>query len=119
MILPEEDMPFFADGRPVDIVLNPLGVPSRMNIGQIMETHLGWGAKELGRQLAELVDSGKAMQVVRDEVKDVFNSPEISKAVDEMDDEEFAASVRKLRKGITTRTPVFDGATEDEIWRCV
>ena len=115
-ILPEEDMPFFADGRPVDIVLNPLGVPSRMNIGQIMETHLGWGAKELGRQLAELVDSGKAMQVVRDEVKDVFNSPEISKAVDEMDDEEFAASVRKLRKGITTRTPVFDGATEDEIW---
>ena len=116
MILPEEDMPFFADGRPVDIVLNPLGVPSRMNIGQIMETHLGWGAKELGRQLAELVDSGKAMQVVRDEVKDVFNSPEISKAVDEMDDEEFAASVRKLRKGITTRTPVFDGATEDEIW---
>ena len=116
MILPEEDMPFFADGRPVDIVLNPLGVPSRMNIGQIMETHLGWGAKELGRQLAELVDSGNAMQVVRDEVKDVFNSPEISKAVDEMDDEEFAASVRKLRKGITTRTPVFDGATEDEIW---
>ena len=62
-ILPEEDMPFFADGRPVDIVLNPLGVPSRMNIGQIMETHLGWGAKELGRQLAELVDSGAAMQV--------------------------------------------------------
>jgi len=74
-ILPEEDMPFFADGRPVDIVLNPLGVPSRMNIGQIMETHLGWGAKELGRQLAELVDSGAAMQVVREELKGVYNSP--------------------------------------------
>ncbi len=116
MILPEEDMPFFADGRPVDIVLNPLGVPSRMNIGQIMETHLGWGAKELGRQLAKLVESGTAMQVVRDDVKIAFNSPEISKLVDSMDDEEFAASVRKLRKGITTRTPVFDGATEEEIW---
>ena len=115
-ILPEEDMPYFADGRPVDIVLNPLGVPSRMNIGQIMETHLGWGAKELGRQLAKLVESGTAMQVVRDDVKSAFNSPEISKLVDSMDDEEFAASVRKLRKGITTRTPVFDGATEEEIW---
>ena len=87
-----------------------------MNIGQIMETPLGWGAKELGRQLAELVDSGAAMKVVRDEVKEVFNSPDIDKLVDDMDDEEFAASVKKLRKGITTRTPVFDGATEDEIW---
>ncbi|MCR5561880.1 MAG: DNA-directed RNA polymerase subunit beta [Desulfovibrio sp.] len=115
-ILPEEDMPFFADGRPVDIVLNPLGVPSRMNIGQIMETHLGWGAKELGRQLAELVDSGAALQVVRDDVKDIFASEEISKLVDDMDDEEFIASVRKLRKGIVTKTPVFDSATEEEIW---
>ncbi len=116
MILPEEDMPFFEDGRPVDIVLNPLGVPSRMNIGQIMETHLGWGAKELGRQLAALVDSGKAMQVVRDEVKDVFQSEDISALVDSMDDEEFADAVRRLKTGIITRTPVFDGATEEEIW---
>ena len=115
-ILPEEDMPFFADGRPVDIVLNPLGVPSRMNIGQIMETHLGWGAKELGRQLAELVDSGVAVQVLRDEVKDIFNSEDISTLVDGMDDEEFVASVKKLRNGIVTQTPVFDGATEAEIW---
>ena len=115
-ILPEEDMPFFADGRPVDIVLNPLGVPSRMNIGQIMETHLGWGAKELGRQLAELVDSGAAMQVVREELKGVYNSPEISSLVDAMSDEEFKASVLKLRNGIVTKTPVFDGATEEEIW---
>jgi len=115
-ILPEEDMPFFADGRPVDVVLNPLGVPSRMNIGQIMETHLGWAAKELGRQLAEMVDSGVAMRVLRDEVKDVYNSPEINEAVDAMDDEEFRQSVLKLRSGILTRTPVFDGASEDEIW---
>lgn len=86
-----------------------------MNIGQIMETHLGWGAKELGRQLAELLDSGAALQVVRDEVKDVFDSPAISELVDKMDDEEFIASVKKLRNGIVTKTPVFDGATEEEI----
>ncbi len=115
-ILPEEDMPFFADGRPVDIVLNPLGVPSRMNIGQIMETHLGWGAKELGRQLADLIDSGAALKQTRKEVKEVFNSPEVSALVDGMSDEEFADSVRKLRKGIATRTPVFDSASEEEIW---
>lgn len=115
-ILPEEDMPFFADGRPVDIVLNPLGVPSRMNIGQIMETHLGWGAKELGRQLAELVDSGVGLDMTRERVKKAFKSEEISKLVDEMDDDEFIASVRRLRDGITTRTPVFDSATEEDIW---
>ena len=92
-ILPEEDMPFFADGRPVDIVLNPLGVPSRMNIGQIMEVHLGWAARELGRQLAEMVDKGTALQSVRDEVKDIFASPEIAAEVDGMDDEEFRKSV--------------------------
>ena len=115
-ILPLEDMPFMADGTPLQIVLNPLGVPSRMNIGQIMETHLGWGAKELGRQLAELLDSGAAMQVLRREVKDVFGSEEVSALVDGMDDEEFVASVKKLRNGIVTKTPVFDSATEDEIW---
>ena len=116
MILPQEDMPFFADGRPVDIVLNPLGVPSRMNIGQILETHLGWGAKELGRQLAGMIESGQAMQVVRDEVKNIFASEDISKMVDEMDDETLRVAVRKLKTGIITRTPVFDGATEEEIW---
>ncbi|MDR2055527.1 MAG: DNA-directed RNA polymerase subunit beta [Desulfovibrio sp.] len=115
-ILPEEDMPFFADGRPVDIVLNPLGVPSRMNIGQIMETHLGWGAKELGRQLAGLVDSGAALQAVRKEVKDVFASGDISALVDSMNDEDFVSAVKKLKNGIVAKTPVFDGATEDEIW---
>ena len=87
-----------------------------MNIGQIMETHLGWGAKELGRQLAALVDSGAALDVTRQEVKSVFNSPEISELVDSMDDEEFVESVKKLKNGIVTRTPVFDSATEEEIW---
>lgn len=115
-ILPEEDMPFFADGRPVDIVLNPLGVPSRMNIGQIMEVHLGWAAKELGRQLAGMVDSGSMLDTVRAEVKDIFGSPEIAAEVDQMDDEVFRKSVLKLKDGIITYTPVFDGAEESEIW---
>ncbi|GHV53790.1 DNA-directed RNA polymerase subunit beta [Deltaproteobacteria bacterium] len=115
-ILPVEDMPFFADGRPVDIVLNPLGVPSRMNIGQIMETHLGWAAKELGRQLSALVSSGAALAEVRKEVKRVFDTPATSKLIDELSDEELVESVKALKPGIITKTPVFDGATEEEIW---
>jgi DNA-directed RNA polymerase subunit beta len=115
-ILPEEDMPFFKDGRPVDIVLNPLGVPSRMNIGQIMETHLGWAAKELGRQLAELVDSGAVIKLVRENVKKVFDSDAVSGMADEMDDEALIKAVKGLRGGITAKTPVFDGATEEELW---
>jgi DNA-directed RNA polymerase subunit beta len=115
-ILPEEDMPFFKDGRPVDVVLNPLGVPSRMNIGQIMETHLGWAAKELGRQLAELVDSGVAAKLVRENVKNVFGSDDISDMIDGMDDESLINAVTGLRNGIITKTPVFDGATEEELW---
>ncbi len=119
-ILPEEDMPFFADGRPVDIVLNPLGVPSRMNIGQILETHLGWAAKELGIQLANMIDSGTALDTVRKEVKDIFSTEmkdlDIDALVDGMDDETFKNAVRELRKGIVTKTPVFDGAREEQIW---
>lgn len=115
-ILPVEDMPFFTDGTPVDIVLNPLGVPSRMNIGQIMETHLGWAAKELGTQLATMLDSGAAMKALRDEVKSVFDSPVINELVDGMDDEDLKDAVGKLRSGIIAKTPVFDGATEDELW---
>lgn len=113
-ILPEEDMPFFADGTPMDIVLNPLGVPSRMNIGQIMETHLGWAAKELGKQLAELVDSGAADEVLRNQAKDVF--PDMAEFIDSMDSEELKASLLDLRKGFVCKTPVFDGASEEHIW---
>ncbi len=115
-ILPVEDMPFFANGTPVDIVLNPLGVPSRMNIGQIMETHLGWAAKEMGRQLGEMAASGAALAPLRKQVKQVFDSPETSALVDQLSDEDFVKAVKSLRDGIVTKTPVFDGATEDEIW---
>ncbi|WP_028573677.1 DNA-directed RNA polymerase subunit beta [Desulfonatronovibrio hydrogenovorans] len=115
-ILPEEDMPFFADGTPVDIVLNPLGVPSRMNIGQIMETHLGWAAKELGRQLASMVDSGIDVKMLRKEISQIFDSPEIDSLAETLDDQAFVEAVKELRSGIITKTPVFDGAEEDHIW---
>ncbi len=115
-ILPEEDMPFFADGTPVDVVLNPLGVPSRMNIGQIMETHLGWASKELGRQIAAMIEKGDDLAPVRKEVKEIYASSEIDELVDGMSDEEFVTAARKLREGIVMKTPVFDGAHEDEIW---
>ncbi len=115
-ILPEEDMPFFKDGTPVDIVLNPLGVPSRMNIGQIMETHLGWALKELGEELAEMARKVVDIEALRKKVKEVFGSKEIDEIIDEMDDEEFLEEVRALRSGIKSKTPVFDGALEEEIW---
>ena len=115
-ILPEEDMPFFDDGTPIDIVLSPLGVPSRMNIGQIMETHLGWAARELGRQLGRMLEEGVDVEVLRKEVDEIFSSPDISRLAKEMDDESFVSAVRELEPGILTKTPVFDGAKEEEIW---
>jgi DNA-directed RNA polymerase subunit beta len=87
-----------------------------MNIGQIMETHLGWAAKELGSQLATMLDSGAAMQALRDEVKSVFDSEIINEVVDSLDDDSLKEAVSKLRSGIIAKTPVFDGATEDELW---
>jgi len=115
-ILPEEDMPFFADGTPMDIVLNPLGVPSRMNIGQIMETHLGWAARELGAQMNALIENGEAMKQVRKELNDVFSAKETVELIKSLDDEELSLAVKNLRHGIITKTPVFDGASEEEIW---
>ncbi|EPR43744.1 DNA-directed RNA polymerase subunit beta [Desulfovibrio sp. X2] len=115
-ILPIQDMPYFADGTPVDIVLNPLGVPSRMNIGQIMETHLGWAARELGHQLMALIESNAAMNVLRDEIKDIYNDKETVALVDSMSDEEIVEAIKSMQDGIVCKTPVFDGATEDEIW---
>lgn len=115
-ILPEEDMPFFKDGTPVDIVLNPLGVPSRMNIGQIMETHLGWAAKELGTYLNDMAQQDMKTSKLREEVKNVFHSQEVSEKVDKMRDDEFLEEVQELSQGIKTKNPVFDGAREEEIW---
>ncbi len=115
-ILPVEDMPFFEDGTPVDIVLNPLGVPSRMNIGQIMETHLGWAAREIGRQLNAMISSGAPMKELRQDMKRVFDSKEIDTLLDELSDEELVEAIKAHKQGIITKTPVFDGATEEELW---
>lgn len=115
-ILPYEDLPFFADGRQVDIVLNPLGVPSRMNIGQIMETHLGWAAAELGYQMAELLDQGAHVDALREDLRGIFDAKDMQELINGMDNEDLVETVRRMRGGIVTRTPVFDGANEDEIW---
>jgi DNA-directed RNA polymerase subunit beta len=121
-ILPEEDLPYLADGTPVDIVLNPLGVPSRMNVGQILETHLGWAAHGLGRQVAELYDQlgerGAAeVGAIRTRLKEVYADEEISRLIDGLADESVLSLAENVRQGIHVATAVFDGAKEDEIRR--
>ena len=114
-IVPQEDMPFLADGTPVDIVLNPLGVPSRMNVGQILETHLGWACAGLGRQVGETVNaymrSGDA-QPLRTKLIDIYGSDEVVK---DLDDASLAEMGENLRRGVPIATPVFDGAREKDI----
>jgi DNA-directed RNA polymerase subunit beta len=113
-ILPEEDMPYFEDGTPVDIVLNPLGVPSRMNVGQIMETHLGWAGRELGRQIGELVDRFSREKLTR-KMKKILGERDYRRYVDGLDDDDLTELARRSAKGVHVATPVFDGAAEDEI----
>jgi DNA-directed RNA polymerase subunit beta len=117
-ILPEEDMPYLPDGTPVDIVLNPLGVPSRMNVGQILETHLGWASLELGRQLeAELRSDGKAgIESVRRKLKDIYATKESAELMDQLADEDIQKLIAKAARGVHVASPVFDGATEEEIF---
>jgi DNA-directed RNA polymerase subunit beta len=114
-ILPEEDMPYMPDGTPVDFVLNPLGVPSRMNVGQILETHLGWAARGLGRKIAELVDAHTGPEAVRKDLKRYYDNQSISRLLDELEPEQVTEFAGRLRGGIHLSSPVFDGAHEDEI----
>ncbi|MDI6725539.1 MAG: DNA-directed RNA polymerase subunit beta [Smithellaceae bacterium] len=114
-ILPEEDMPYFIDGTPVDIVLNPLGVPSRMNVGQLLETHLGWAAKGLGDQLQALMDKNYEPAVLRKTLKNIYQTPEFDAFVDAGTDDEIRRFAGRLKKGIPIASPVFDGASENEI----
>jgi len=115
-ILPEEDMPRLADGTPVDIVLNPLGVPSRMNVGQILETHLGWAALELGRKLYDEAHDGGSASHVRKRLRELYPDREYQEFVDGLDDAQVVRLATKARDGIHTASPVFDGAREDEIF---
>ncbi len=113
-ICPIEDMPYMADGRPADICLNPLGVPSRMNIGQILEVHLGWAAKGLGWRIGEMLKTEQARQI-REFLNKVYNSTGKKEDLDSLNDEELMALARNLANGVPFATPVFDGATEEQI----
>ncbi len=113
-ILPEEDMPYFADGTPVDIVLNPLGVPSRMNVGQVLECHLGMAAKKLGEQLQQLAERLE-LKAVKSKLKSIYSKDEYNEMTKGHSDEELLDMARKSIGGIHIATPVFDGAAESEI----
>jgi DNA-directed RNA polymerase subunit beta len=114
-ILPEEDMPYFSDGTTVDIVLNPLGVPSRMNVGQILETHLGWAAKTIGEKLNELLEKKFNLNDVKNELKKTYSSPDFDKFLEEASADEIKNFVRRLKKGLLVASPVFDGCPERQI----
>jgi DNA-directed RNA polymerase subunit beta len=114
-IVPDEDMPYMPDGTPVEIVLNPLGVPSRMNVGQILETHLGWAGKELGNSLKRLLSKEVRAEALRRWFKEVFTETAIYKSIAKLDDDELLEMAEGFRDGIPFATPVFDGAREPEI----
>ncbi|MGC6419204.1 MAG: DNA-directed RNA polymerase subunit beta [Bradymonadia bacterium] len=114
-ILPEEDMPFLIDGTPVEMVLNPLGVPSRMNIGQVLETHLGWAARGLGKRIQRLLDEQYSTEALKGELRKYYSSAEHHAMIDEMDDADVRRSISKIKNGMHVATPVFDGAPEHKI----
>jgi DNA-directed RNA polymerase subunit beta len=115
-ILPEEDMPYLQDGSPVDIVLNPLGVPSRMNVGQILEIHLGWGAFELGKQLQRMLEEQRALAEIRELLKKIYaGDTSLDGFFDRVDDDDIRRFAKKLREGVYMASPVFDGAHESDI----
>ena len=118
-IAPIEDMPFMADGRSVDVVLNPLGVPSRMNVGQILETHLGWASKGLGEKIGQMLEAQTKTLVkdLRHFFKEIYNQSGKSEDIDSFTDEEVIELGRNLKKGVPFASPVFDGASEEEIRR--
>ena len=113
-IMPVEDMPYLADGSPVDMVLNPLGVPSRMNIGQILEVHLGWAARNLGEQLKPHIEKFQS-EAARQAIKSTFQDDEISTVIDKADDESVRKMLVTMQNGVHVGTPVFDGARETDV----
>ncbi len=118
-VLPLQDMPYMEDGTPVDIVLNPLGVPSRMNVGQILETHLGWAASELGKQLNEMCEQYKRGEKTIDELnaklKAIYGEKQYKNDIEPMNEAEKLEMISNLKNGVPMATPVFDGAHEDDI----
>ena len=114
VIMPEEDMPFDENGQPVDIVLNPLGVPSRMNVGQVLETHLGWAAKELGTKIGEMIDNEVKATEIRSFLSEIYEK-DGSQDLSSLKDKEILDLAENLREGVPMATPVFDGAKESEV----
>ncbi|MCK9377652.1 MAG: DNA-directed RNA polymerase subunit beta [Syntrophobacterales bacterium] len=116
-IMPEEDMPYFADGTPVDIVLNPLGVPSRMNVGQVMETHLGWASYALGKQIGEMIDTFYSLDAIKTRLKRIMKADKtMGEEIDSLTYDELRAIWKKhYQDGLHMASPVFDGATEEEV----
>jgi DNA-directed RNA polymerase subunit beta len=116
MIVPTEDMPYMEDGTPVDIVLNPLGVPSRMNIGQVLETHLGWAANGLGLRIGEMLEQKAKVSKIRSFLGEIYNSDREGRVnMKEFSEDEVMIMAENLRQGVPMATPVFDGADEKEI----
>jgi DNA-directed RNA polymerase subunit beta len=103
------------DGRPVEIVLNPLGVPSRMNVGQILETHLGWAAKGIGWKIEEILATYSPAESAKRYLKDVYGNTEMNTFLDSIDDEELLAVARRLQRGVPMASPVFEGASESQV----
>ena len=116
-VVPLEEMPYMEDGSTVDIVLNPLGVPSRMNVGQVLETHLGLAGKRLGAKISDMLDALNPVQKIRDQLIDIYRSDYISEYLNSMEDEEFLKFAGRLRTGINMATPVFDGCEEKDMDR--
>lgn len=119
-IMPAEDMPYLEDGTPVDIVLNPLGVPSRMNVGQILETHLGWASAGIGRQIRTMLEGledgkGKSVETLRKQLAEIYEDKETGQEVKHLNDNQVVELAQNLQKGVPFATPVFDGAKEETI----
>jgi DNA-directed RNA polymerase subunit beta len=114
-IVPVEDMPFMADGTPCDIVLNPLGVPSRMNVGQVLEVHLGWAAKGIGQRIGDLLQAEAKVAELRQAMEVIYNNSGKQEDLSKLKDEDVRDMAVQLSKGVPFATPVFDGATETEI----
>ena len=114
-IMPIEDMPYLEDGTPVDIVLNPLGVPSRMNVGQILETHLGWATHALGREVAEMLEAAAAPARLRERLSAFYGEDIARDALAKLSDDEVVELAGHVRAGVPIATPVFDGAREADI----
>ena len=116
-IIPTEDMPYLEDGTPVDVVLNPLGVPSRMNVGQILETHLGWAAAGLGKKIGKMLlnDNDDNSKNIRKFLSQIYSEKQVKSDLSKLDEKNIIPQASNLKRGVPMATPVFDGASETNV----